>query len=101
MHAYLLFPGPTPPRSIMVSQITNSSLYLEWAAPALMEGVQNLSYELMYQSEGKEKKTINTSVNHQELIHLSSGTLYNITLITVGIHSLHSTAVHYSEFTRK
>lgn len=101
MRTYLLFPGPTPPGSIMVSLKTNSSLLLEWATPALMEGAQTLSYNVTYQSDGKERQTITTSVNHAELLNLSSGTLYNITLITVGIQNLHSTAVHYSDFTRK
>lgn len=101
MHTYLLFPGPTPPGSIMVSLKTNSSLLLEWAAPALMEGAPTLSYNLTYQSDGEEMQTITTSVNRTELFNLSSGTLYNITLVTVGIKNLLSTAVHYSDFTRK
>ncbi|TWW75630.1 Receptor-type tyrosine-protein phosphatase eta, partial [Takifugu flavidus] len=92
--------SPTPPGSIMVSLKTNSSLLLEWATPALMEGAQTLSYNVTYQSDGKEMQTITTSVNRTELFNLSSGTLYNITLITVGIQNLHSTAVHYSDFTR-
>lgn len=85
----------------MVSLKTNSSLRLKWATPALMEGVPTLSYNVTYQSDDKEMQTIPTSVNATELLNLSSGTLYNITLITVGIQNLHSTAVHYSDFTRK
>ncbi|TNN00535.1 hypothetical protein fugu_011781 [Takifugu bimaculatus] len=55
--------SPTPPGSIMVSLKTNSSLLLEWATPALMEGAQTLSYNVTYQSDGKEMQTITTSVN--------------------------------------
>lgn len=96
-----MFPEPNPPGSIIVSLKTNSSLLLEWATPDLMEGVPNLSYNVTYRSDGKESQTITTSVKRAELFNLSSGTLYNITLITVGIQNLHSTAVYYSDFTRE
>lgn len=65
-----------------------------------MEGVPDLSYNVTYQSDGKEMQNT-TSVNRIELFNLSSGSLYNIAVITVGIQNLKSTVVHYSDFTRK
>lgn len=66
-----------------------------------MDSTPNVSYYVAYQSSGKEMQNITTSVNRTELSDLSSGTFYNVTLRTIGIQNLESTAVYYSTCTRK
>ncbi|XP_070827425.1 receptor-type tyrosine-protein phosphatase eta-like [Chaetodon trifascialis] len=90
---------PNPPGSIIISNRTNSSLHLVWATPALMEGAPQISYLVMYQSEGGEVLNKNTTDNSTVLSLLSSGTSYNVTLRTVGPEDLRSTAVYDSAFT--
>ncbi|XP_029290476.1 receptor-type tyrosine-protein phosphatase eta-like isoform X3 [Cottoperca gobio] len=90
---------PTPPGSIIISQRTNSSLFLQWATPALMEGAPNISYHITYQTDGGEAQNKSPLVNHTELSSLLSGTSYNITVETVGPQSLKSKASHHSAFT--
>lgn len=101
MYTFILFLDPTPPGSIIITLHTNSSLHLTWATPTLMDGVPDIRYQLTYQSDGGEMLTLSTAVNNTELTELSSGTLYNITLETVGAQNLTSLAVHNSAFTRK
>lgn len=97
-YSYLLV--PTPPGPIFIRQ-TNSSLHLKWASPAYMEGASNISYHITYQSQDGEVQNQNTIVNYTELPSLSSGTLYNVTVETVGPQNLRSTVVRNSCFTRK
>lgn len=100
MHSSLLSPEPTPPGSISVLEKTNSSLTLVWAAPAQMDDVPDVGYHGAYQKDGSDIQYFNTSVNRIELSSLSSGTLYNITLVTV-VQNRNSTAVHHSSYTRE
>ncbi|XP_059191053.1 receptor-type tyrosine-protein phosphatase eta isoform X2 [Centropristis striata] len=90
---------PTPPGSITISQRTNSSLYLTWAPPALMQRAPNISYHISYQPEGGEVQNKSAVVNSAELSPLLSGTSYNITVQTVGPENLTSTVVRDSAFT--
>lgn len=98
-NSYLLV--PTPPGSIVISQRTNSSLHLEWANPAFLEGAPLISYRITYQPEGGEVQNTSATVNNTELSLLYSGTSYDITVETVGPRNLKSTAVSKSAFTRK
>lgn len=101
MYTFMLFLDPTPPGSIIIILHTNSSLHLTWATPTLMDSAPDIRYHVTYQSDGGEMLTLSTAVNKTELTELSSGTLYNITLETVGPQNLTSSAVHSSAFTRK
>ncbi|XP_068595959.1 receptor-type tyrosine-protein phosphatase beta [Brachionichthys hirsutus] len=75
---------PSPPGSILVAQKTNSSLHLEWATPALMEAAPHISYRLWYHPAAGRVRDQNTTDNNTELSPLSSGTSYNITVVSVG-----------------
>ncbi|KAE8296482.1 Receptor-type tyrosine-protein phosphatase eta [Larimichthys crocea] len=88
---------PIPPASIIISQRTNSSLSLNWPIPHLMAGAPNITYYITYQVEGDEVQSI---VNNTLLSSLSSGTRYNISLVTGGPQNLKSTAVYNSTFTQ-
>ncbi|XP_068169430.1 receptor-type tyrosine-protein phosphatase eta-like [Antennarius striatus] len=90
---------PTPPGSILITQKTNSSLHLEWATPALMEAAPHISYHITYHPLAGEELNKTTTENNTELSPLSSGTSYNITLVSVGPENLRSTAVNNSTFT--
>lgn len=85
----------------MVSLVTESSVLLKWETPALMGSVPNISYNVTYKADGMEMQTVTTSVNSINLSDLSSGTLYNITVVTVGAQNLTSTPVHKSIITSK
>lgn len=96
-----LFPVPSSPPYIIISQKTNSSLSLQWPIPNLMEDAPNISYYITYQSQGGEVGSTSSTVNSTTLSPLFSGTLYNITVTTVGPQNLRSTPVSNSTFTRK
>lgn len=101
LYTCTLFLGPTPPGTIIITLKTNSSLLLEWPTPSSMDGASQIGYHITYQRDGGEALNLNSTVNKTELANLSSGTLYNITLVTVGPQNLQSTAVHTSTFTCK
>lgn len=76
-------------------------LRLSWDIPKLVVGVPNISYSITYQSEGGQLNTIDTTENSIELSHLSSGTGYNITLVTIGPQNLTSEAITQFAVTSK
>ncbi|KAK1887148.1 Receptor-type tyrosine-protein phosphatase eta [Dissostichus eleginoides] len=90
---------PTPPGSIIISQRTNSALFLRWDTPVLMDGAPNISYIISYQRDGEEALNKISLDNHTELTSLLSGKSYNITVQTVGPQSLKSTAVQNTSLT--
>ncbi|XP_033181904.1 receptor-type tyrosine-protein phosphatase beta-like isoform X31 [Anabas testudineus] len=90
---------PTPTAYIIISQATNSSLSLQWPTPNLMDGAPNISYYITYQSQGGDVQSTNSTVNSTDLLLLSSGTLYNITVTTAGPKNLRSTVVSNSSYT--
>ncbi|XP_062418961.1 receptor-type tyrosine-protein phosphatase eta [Pungitius pungitius] len=89
---------PTPPGALNISQGTNV-LDLEWKTPALMEGAPLISYYITYQPEGGKVQNKSSSSNATRLTSLSSGTLHNITVETVGPQNLRSTPIRGSAFT--
>ncbi|XP_044212573.1 receptor-type tyrosine-protein phosphatase eta isoform X1 [Thunnus albacares] len=91
---------PTPPGSIVISQVTNTSLHLQWATPALMEGAPNISYYITYQRQGGELQNNSITINNTVLSSLSSGMSYNITVKTIGPQNLMSEVVSNSAYTR-
>ncbi|XP_037111316.1 receptor-type tyrosine-protein phosphatase eta isoform X2 [Syngnathus acus] len=90
---------PTPPGSLNITQSTNSSLHLRWETPANMERSPFISYHITYERPDGEMQTTNTTDNSVVLSQLSSGTLYNTTVYTIGPHKLRSSAVHISGYT--
>ncbi|XP_053174860.1 receptor-type tyrosine-protein phosphatase eta [Scomber japonicus] len=90
---------PKPPGSITISQVTNTSLYLQWATPTLMEGAPDISYHITYQPKGGKSQNESSTVNNQTLSLLSSGTEYHITVKTVGPQNFMSSAVSDSVYT--
>lgn len=93
----LFVSGPIPPDHINIQAETNS-LRLSWDIPKL-HGAPNISYNVTYQSEGGQPKEIITMENSAELIDLSSGTLYDITLVTIGPQNLTSESINRSAAT--
>ncbi|XP_029993262.1 receptor-type tyrosine-protein phosphatase beta isoform X5 [Sphaeramia orbicularis] len=89
---------PTPPQSVSVTDKTNSSLRLNWEMDSLLEGASDIFYSITYQG-GDIERTENSTDNSTELSSLSSGTLYNITVITVGPQYLRSTEARTSAYT--
>lgn len=93
---------PAPPGPIFISQRTNSSLLIQWAVPAEMADAPNISYLVNYSSPGDgTEQTKTTTVNQIELSPLSSGTLYNISVQTVGPEDIKSSAFYNSSYTSK
>ncbi|XP_033997468.1 receptor-type tyrosine-protein phosphatase beta isoform X6 [Trematomus bernacchii] len=90
---------PTPPGSIIISQRTNSSLFLRWDTHVLMDGAPSISYNISYQHDGGEALNKISSDKHTELTSLLSGKSYNINVQTVGPQGLKSTAVQITSFT--
>uniref|UniRef100_UPI003AACB5E9 receptor-type tyrosine-protein phosphatase eta n=1 Tax=Centroberyx gerrardi TaxID=166262 RepID=UPI003AACB5E9 len=90
---------PTPPHAIIINQRETTSLLLEWATPALMEGAPDISYHITYQREGGGVQNKSSTVNSTVLSSLSSGTSYNVTVETVGPQNLRSTVIHNSAYT--
>ncbi|XP_061677448.1 receptor-type tyrosine-protein phosphatase eta-like isoform X2 [Syngnathoides biaculeatus] len=90
---------PTPPGSLNVMQRTNASIHLQWETPTKMEGAPLISYHIAYQQAGGSLQTANTTNNSMVLSQLSSGTLYNVTVDTVGPQNLMSSVVHRSAYT--
>ncbi|XP_049578499.1 receptor-type tyrosine-protein phosphatase eta isoform X2 [Syngnathus scovelli] len=90
---------PTPPGSLNIKQSTNSSLHLRWETPAKMEGSPFISYHITYERPDGEMHSTNTTKNSMVLSQLSSGTLYNTTVYTIGPQNLRSSAVHISGYT--
>lgn len=96
-HSFLLV--PTPPRLFTISHPSNSSLRLQWATPAMMDGAPNIHYHITYQPMAGSVLVTNSTSNNAELSMLSSGTSYNVTVQTVGPQNQMSSAVHNSSFT--
>ncbi|XP_067357782.1 receptor-type tyrosine-protein phosphatase eta [Channa argus] len=91
--------APVPPAYIIISQRTNSSLSLQWPPPSFIENASSISYNITYQAQGGAVQSTISTVNNTDLSLLSSGTLYNITVATVGPQNLMSTVVGISSFT--
>ncbi|XP_061578753.1 receptor-type tyrosine-protein phosphatase beta-like [Cololabis saira] len=90
---------PTSPGSISFSHRTNSSLQVDWTTPHMMDGAPNISYSIKYESRDGDTLTNQSTVNSTHLSDLKSGTLYNITIETVGPQNLRSTPLHDSTYT--
>lgn len=90
---------PTPPGMLVISNTTNSSLHLQWSTPDKMDGSPNISYWISYNSPNNGEGEIRSDKYTAELEGLQSGTLYNISVKTVGPEELNSTSVSNSTYT--
>ncbi|XP_075325609.1 receptor-type tyrosine-protein phosphatase beta [Odontesthes bonariensis] len=92
---------PTPPGFINISHKTNVSLELEWMSPLKMDNAPNIKYIINYTnaSESTGSKVSPGNSTQFSLNSLESGTLYNITINTVGPQGLESVVVRKSSFT--
>ncbi|XP_078805347.1 zinc finger protein ZIC 2a [Oryzias latipes] len=86
---------PVPPVSLIIADRTNSSLILNWTIPDLLKGAPDISFLITY----NDTTTVRAEGNSKELQMLKSGTLYNITVATVGPQNLSSTAIQNSSYT--
>ncbi|XP_035646574.1 receptor-type tyrosine-protein phosphatase eta isoform X2 [Oncorhynchus keta] len=90
---------PNPPGPLNITERTTSSLAVQWKTPGLMTGVPGISYDISYYSTGTGASSQSTASLGYNLLSLSSGTFYTITVITVGAQDLGSTPVNTSGYT--
>ncbi|XP_029524358.1 receptor-type tyrosine-protein phosphatase eta-like isoform X3 [Oncorhynchus nerka] len=90
---------PNPPGPLNITERTTSSLAVQWKTPGLMTGVAGISYNISYYSTGTGANSQSTASLGYNLLSLSSGTFYTITVITVGAQDLRSTPVNTSGYT--
>ncbi|KAM9570347.1 receptor-type tyrosine-protein phosphatase eta isoform 4-T4 [Salvelinus alpinus] len=90
---------PNPPGPLNITERTTSSLSVQWKTPGLMTGAPGISYNISYHSTGTGASGQSTSSLRHNLLSLSSGTLYTITVITVGPQDLGSAPVNTSGYT--
>ncbi|RVE72230.1 hypothetical protein OJAV_G00059530 [Oryzias javanicus] len=86
---------PLPPDSLIIANWTNSSLLLNWTIPDVMKQAPDISFLITYNN----KTTPRIGGTSKELSMLASGTLYNISIVTVGPQNLTSTAIQNSSYT--
>ncbi|XP_067090238.1 receptor-type tyrosine-protein phosphatase eta [Osmerus mordax] len=89
---------PSPPGAILLLSKTSTSLTVQWALPVSMETAPNITYNITYQSSSNIQ-SVSSKNNSYVLSGLASGTLYNITVVTVGPQGFTSTPVQNSSFT--
>ncbi|MEQ2269292.1 hypothetical protein XENORESO_002466 [Xenotaenia resolanae] len=87
---------PKPPQSLIIIYKTISSLQLQWSTFPNMSGAPGISYFITYRPSLNNISSINENI---VLDGLQSGTLYNISVKTVGPDQLESTAVSNSTYT--
>ena len=74
---------------------------MNWPTPVLMDGAPDIHFLVTYESETRDKLIVNSTVNKIQLSQLVPGTIYNISVETVGPQNLTSTAVNKSASTCK
>ncbi|XP_064786415.1 receptor-type tyrosine-protein phosphatase eta isoform X2 [Oncorhynchus masou masou] len=90
---------PNPPGPLIITERTTSSLAVQWKTPGLMTGGPGISYNISYYSTGTGASSQSTTSLRYNLLSLSSGTFYTITVITVGPQDLGSAPVNTSGYT--
>ncbi|KAI7814931.1 receptor-type tyrosine-protein phosphatase eta precursor, partial [Triplophysa rosa] len=88
---------PNPPETLIVSVTTNASISLLWSSPLSMDGV-NVSYEVSYTSS-QSRSNQTTSQVGSTLSGLSSGSRYEICVVTVGVKDRRSSCVYLTTYT--
>ncbi|XP_045061143.1 receptor-type tyrosine-protein phosphatase eta-like [Coregonus clupeaformis] len=91
---------PNPPGPIVILEKTTSSITVEWGEAPLMANT-TFSYLVKYLSTQTDEKTVNTTNTSHTLPSLSSGTPYNISVVTVGVLWFHSEEVWSSLVTTR
>ncbi|XP_072291738.1 receptor-type tyrosine-protein phosphatase eta [Eucyclogobius newberryi] len=88
---------PLPPESIQITGRTNDSLHLSWSIYPKMEDAPNISYNITYR--GDVPGQMASTVNNATLSDLVPGSLYDITVETVGPEDLLSSEAKTSACT--
>ncbi|XP_051885657.1 receptor-type tyrosine-protein phosphatase eta [Pristis pectinata] len=88
---------PSVPGTITVTNVSNSSISLNWGAPMDMDN-GSYSFEITYNNgSANMSKRVNTN---SIILNLTSGTNYTISVATVGPGELMSDIVSTSQFTK-
>ncbi|XP_075139466.1 uncharacterized protein LOC142214420 [Leptodactylus fuscus] len=89
---------PTPPRNLTINSTGTNSLTLYWTEPVNMAGV-NKSYNISY-GNSSSPWTVTSNTTSVALQNLTSGTMYTITVVTVGVRGYQSSPVSTSLYTK-
>lgn len=89
---------PNQPGPILILEKTTSSISVEWGEAPLMANT-TFSYLVKYLSTQRDSKTVTTTNTSQTLLSLSSGTPYNVSVVSVGVLGFHSEEVWSSSVT--
>ncbi|KAL0968000.1 hypothetical protein UPYG_G00260820 [Umbra pygmaea] len=97
VYAYTL---PTPPGNLNITGRTTNSISVQWKMPDQMTNASSISYNISYQPIviGASNSISTTALSYNQT-SLSSGTLYTITVNTVGPQNLGSSPVNTSGYT--
>ncbi|XP_072906155.1 receptor-type tyrosine-protein phosphatase eta [Hemitrygon akajei] len=91
---------PSPPRNIVVTAVTNSSLHFSWEKPEDMN-LGEYTFIVSYQmAQASNSITYREKENKSAIFNLSSGTNYTITVLTNILQNLNSSFVTISVYTK-
>ncbi|XP_059832353.1 uncharacterized protein LOC132397544 [Hypanus sabinus] len=92
--------APSPPRNIVVTAVTNSSLHFSWERPEDMN-LGEYTFIVSYQmAQASNSTTYREEENKSAIFNLSSGTNYTITVLTNILQNLNSSFVTKSVYTK-
>ncbi|CAH2325712.1 receptor-type tyrosine- phosphatase beta-like isoform X7 [Pelobates cultripes] len=89
---------PTPPGSLIFTNIGTNTISLSWGEPVNMTNVTK-SFKITY-SHSSSSLTVTVNTLNVTLQNLTSGTNYTITVVTVGAHQYQSSPVTSSIYTK-
>lgn len=87
----LFHTGVPKPGEIVVLDVTNNSISLEWGQPSNVTGTQ-YKFNITYNSSA-EVMTITAKTNSTVLNSLTSGTNYNVKVVTIDVNNTASDPV--------
>lgn len=98
---FISFTVPSPPGSIEVTDVTNSSLQFRWDRPENMD-IGEYIFIVSYQTaQAPNSKHFAQEANNSTISNLTSGTQYTITVLTTIPQNLNSTIMRKSIYTSK
>uniref|UniRef100_A0A8C5R5R9 protein-tyrosine-phosphatase n=1 Tax=Leptobrachium leishanense TaxID=445787 RepID=A0A8C5R5R9_9ANUR len=89
---------PTPPQSLIFTNITTNSISLSWTEPVNMANVTK-TFNITYRNSSGSW-TVSSNTLNVTLQNLTSGTNYTITVVTVGVRQYQSSSVSRSVYTK-